>query len=164
MKFSSFGAAGNTQYKVTILITFTGRGCTLDPHCRDASPLHPDKKLPPLNSAKEDCIPPCPLAPAGLTLAVCLAARLSPSAFCGTVRRTLPQKKPLFALLPSANKRSSKVSTASSSDSAKEVPWQGSYSIFSPHEFLLPILPQNKVYLLYVIDTTFRILLIEDIY
>ncbi|MEE3472798.1 MAG: hypothetical protein VZR24_19310, partial [Butyrivibrio hungatei] len=57
----AFGSAGNTQYKVTTLITFTGRGCTLDPQYRDASPLYLNKKLPPLNSAKGDCIPLDPL-------------------------------------------------------------------------------------------------------
>lgn len=101
-----------------IFITFTGRGYTLDPQCRDASLLLSDKKLPPLNSSNGDCIS---LDPGSGIPESC---RLSdgPFQFFRFFRNRSPDsstKKALIALLPSANERWSKVPTASLSDSAR---------------------------------------------
>ena len=51
---------------------------------------------------------PLDLAPERLNLAVGLTARFILPGFCGTGHWTVPQKKPLSILLPSANERWSK--------------------------------------------------------
>lgn len=65
----------------------------------DASPQHPDKRLPPLNFAKGNCVPLDPLRRQKKTSRLSFGLFLF-FRFCGNVHRTFPQKQPLSVSLP----------------------------------------------------------------